>query len=186
MIIEQSLCLELGHLSHSSNHGWEGQRSFWARGPGWEQETEAKCKPRAGVQPLDIHIYHLLPKTQGSHYVLAQLCVGLGHGPGKRMVRFLPSCWNLGRFRPCRKPLRTAGDQVLTWHRGRSEGPRSICKSLAQPLAFPPLSQQQCLGQGTILLLSSGCAVAVLLKQAVSVGVGPAAQQAIRALKAHV
>lgn len=71
--------------------------------------------------------------------------------------------------------------------KGRSEGPRSICKSLsAQPLAFPPLPQQQCLGQGMILPLSSGCAVAVRLKQAVFVGVGPAAQQAIRALKAHV
>lgn len=69
--------------------------------------VEANCKLRTGVLHLDIHVNRLLSEIQGNWYVLAQLCMGLVHGPCNRIIKFLASSWNSVHFVQCSEPLGT-------------------------------------------------------------------------------
>lgn len=70
---------------------------------------EARRKLGMGVLHLDIWVNNLLSEIQGNWYELAQLCVGLVHGPCNRIIKFLASFWNLVHFGIALSPLRFPG-----------------------------------------------------------------------------
>jgi len=71
---------------------------------------QAKCKLRTGGGVhSDISVNRLLSEIQGSWYALAQLCMGLLHGPCNRIIKFLASSWNSVHFVQCLEPLGTPG-----------------------------------------------------------------------------